>query len=277
MELIDNYCKEQSYYADIAGMCVSARGENIDFKGAYGYSNYEKKIPMKSDAMFPCASIAKLVTADLVFENLEISEDIVHLLSHTTGISEEGFYLWEPSEYRFSYDDAGYDRLGNMLEKKTGVPYKELAEKKLLEYGMENSSFSPKEVVSGHYKDSNRNIVRDKRYRYEEYHLPSSGLISNIYELDKLADNFMDGEKYKDMFESVADVPASGDKMGLGFFIWQIGDDVLYGHDAGDYGYRGTFWVCPERKINITVLANQSGASLRKIAEGIFMRLKNDR
>ena len=268
--MLDKFCKDQYFYADIAGMCVSARRGDVDFKGAYGYADFEKKIPMEKTSLFPCASLAKLITADLVMDNLEIDENIVHMLSHTTGISEEGLFLWKPEEYRFSYDDASYDRLGLMLEKKTGKEFRVLAEERLKEIGMARSSFSEEEIIPGHHKDQNRNIVRNTRYRYEKYHLPSSGLVSDIYDLDKLADRFMDTERYEKMWQPVAEIPASGEHMGLGFFIWEIDGHTLYGHDAGDYGYRGTFWVCPELDINITVLVNHANGLLRKTVEGIF-------
>lgn len=276
MEKLDRFCSSQLYFTDITGMCVSVRKGDFLFTGAYGMADYEKQIPMSEDDMFPCASLAKLVTADLVRENLEMTEDVVHMLSHTTGISEEGLYLWDPSEYRFSYDDTGYDRLGRMLESKTGRSFRDMANEKLSHYGMKRATFDKCEVVPGHFKDNSNNIVRDKRYRYEEEHLPSSGLISDIHDIDKMAMHYMDLDKYGPMFKPVADIPATGEKMGLGFFIRQIENEVFYGHDAGDYGYRGTLWICPGRGVSAAVIANRSAAPVRKIADGLIKLVLNE-
>lgn len=274
MERLDRFCEERFFYADIAGMCVSAAADGIYYRKALGYADYDKKIKLQESSVFPCASIAKLVTADLALDHLEFTDDVVHMLSHTTGFSEEGLYLWKPEEFRFSYDDAGYDRLGRMLEEKTGVSYRELAEARLKEYGMNTSSFSEQNVVHGHFKDRDRRICTDGRYRYEKMHLPSSGLISNIYDLEILAQRFMDDERYALMRKPVCDIPGAGDRMGLGFFIIEKDGHLLYGHDAGEYGYRGTFWICPELDISVIVLSNHSGAPVRTIAEGIFDILK---
>lgn len=274
MERLDRFCGEQFFYADIAGMCVSAARGDAYYRKAFGYADYAGKIQLQEFSLFPCASIAKLITADLVLDHLEFTDDVVHMLSHTTGISEEGLYLWKPEEFRFSYDDAGYDRLGGILERETGVSYRELAEDRLKAYGMNESSFSEQNVVCGHFKDRERRICTDRRYRYEKMHLPSSGLISNIYDLEILARKFMDDERYGMMRKPVCSIPGTGEQMGLGFFIMKKDGHLLYGHDAGEYGYRGTFWICPELGISIIVLSNHSGAPVRRIAEGIFDILK---
>ena len=49
-----------------------------------------------------------------------------------------------------------------------------------------------------------------------------------------------------------------------------IREYTLYGHEGTDDGFRASFWICPELDMVTVVLANLSGAPVKRINKRLF-------
>lgn len=105
---------------DIPGVAIGmAMGDDYEFTGARGYSNYITKTPLLADNIFHCASVSKLFTSmgimKLVEEgSLNLDDRLVdmlpylsiadkrcetvklyHMLTHTSGLGDVEDYHWD--------------------------------------------------------------------------------------------------------------------------------------------------------------------------------------
>jgi hypothetical protein len=72
------------------------------------------------------------------------------------------------------------------------------------------------------------------------------------------------------MWKTHTIVQNNGEGMGLGWFIREQNGFTLYGHEGMDDGFRASFWICPELKTQIIVLANIGKAPVKKISRKLF-------
>jgi CubicO group peptidase (beta-lactamase class C family) len=135
-------------------------------------------------------------------------------------------------------------------------------------------------LVMPHQKDQQRNILRQDYYPYNRAHGPSSTLTSTIEDIKKWGAAHLSGpvaEKpllapasYAQCWKPTAEVPVSGEHIGLGWFIRRQNDEILYGHEGADDGFRASFWICPALQTQIIVLSNLDRAPVKKIGKGLF-------
>ena len=116
------------------------------------------------------------------------------------------------------------------------------------------------------------NLIRQTYYPYNRRHGPSSTLNANIHDLKKWGDAHINREvmtpgMYDMMWETLTTVQNNGEGMGLGWFIREQEGHIFYGHEGMDDGFRASFWICPELKFQIVVLANISKAPVKKISK----------
>ena len=215
-----------------------------------------------------------------------------------------------PGENNFSYSDMGYEILGNIIQEVSGVEYeKYIADNLLRPLSMDNSTMLVYErtepgrsmdpdtaareeidkalameelLKSGlampHMKDKQNHIIRQPYYPYNRRHAPSSTLNANIFDLKKWGDahmtkSFMNQDTYSEMWKRQTTVPNNGEGMGLGWFLREQNGYTLYGHEGMDDGFRASFWICPEIKTQIIVLANIGKAPVKKISKTLFDKL----
>jgi CubicO group peptidase (beta-lactamase class C family) len=96
------------------------------------------------DRAYAWASVTKLVTALAVHiahveEELDLDEEwgppgstVRHLLAHASGLPFEGVEPLVPLASRRVYSNAGYDRLGDLLAERAGVPVAEVISRTVL-------------------------------------------------------------------------------------------------------------------------------------------------
>jgi CubicO group peptidase (beta-lactamase class C family) len=72
-----------------------------------------------------------------------------------------------------------------------------------------------------------------------------------------------------------SEVPNNGEGMGLGWFMRNQEGYNLFGHEGSDDGFRASFWICPELKTTIVVVANRTNASTKKVNKKIFGFIAN--
>lgn len=203
--------------------------------------------------------------------------------------------LWEPGQGGFRYSNIAYEMLGLIVSEKTGMTFEDAMEKWFLRpSSMHDSTFltfrrtggsldadqidSTGNMAMPYSKAEDRSIVPEPYYPYNRMHGPSSTLTSNAGDLLKWAGRHMDREvfapeTYDIIWRSYAEVPNNGEGMGLGWFIRKQEGYTLYGHEGTDDGFRASFWICPEIKTAVTVLANISNAPVKKINKKLFAEL----
>jgi D-alanyl-D-alanine carboxypeptidase len=159
-----------------AAVAVVRNGRAIVTR-CYGMADVEKDVPITPATIFRLASVTKPFTAIAVLQLAErgkLSIDdavskylpefahgatvrISHLLSHTAGIADFISYdeaLKRPLEFepgsRINYSNSGYQLLGRVIEKVSGMSYEDYLRKHIFSpLGMRNSGYDKTEVLPG--------------------------------------------------------------------------------------------------------------------------------
>ena len=234
---------------------------------------------------------------------------IRQMLSHTAGIPDCEDYEWEFPRYddqalhdyvmsqtemrllsepgkRFFYSNIAYEMLGELIQGLSGLTFEDYCKKYLfIPMGMLQSDFLKERVSSGrlvqpHIKDRANQVKVSDVFPYHRAHGPSSTLYSTVEELSLFAAAMMDTleGKRKDIIAPATlktmltyqAVIKSGERIGLGWFISDYADQLFYGHEGNDIGFRTTFAMIPQKRTAIIVLANLQTASTRKIMRTIY-------
>ena len=170
----------------------------------------------------------------------------------------------EPST-AYAYSNLGYNVLGHVIEKVTGLTFEDyLKENVLNPSGMQTSDFRYFKIAdslktSSHGKNwvTGNVYIRDT-YPYTREHAPSSTLNASAKELSKWMISFLQSKdsadnKYLSMLEPTF---SAYPHIGLGFQLSSIDSKKAVGHYGGDKGFRNYLVMVPEAKIGLVVLAN---------------------
>ncbi len=233
-----------------------------------------------------------------------------HLLSHTSGMPDVSDYhwdkpetdagaleryvysdeiqkaslLWDPLENKFSYSNIGYEILGHVLSKISGVSFEEHVASAIFEpLGMEDSTLltftrDMANIASPHGKDKDNHFIVLPHFPYNRAHSPSSTLTAPLSDLEKFADAVLSGTFLSPSLREVAFspqalVPNNSEQICLSWFRREQNGYVLFGHEGTDDGFRSSFWICPELSLSIIVCANLSMSPVKKISKEIFDQL----
>lgn len=165
------------------GIVLISQNGKINYSKTSGYSNFEKKTPLKLGNQFVIGSISKQMTAVIVLQEYEkghlklntpiykylpkLSQSwadavtIHHLLTHMHGIAE----LDQPtafkvgSAFNYGYSSLGYDLLARIVEKTSGKTFVELSKELFTTCGMKNTFHPEKhtypDLVKGYTEQEN--------------------------------------------------------------------------------------------------------------------------
>lgn len=194
---------------------------------------------------------------------------------------KDAHLLWSPSDRRFAYSNMGYDLLGLIIAKVSGMNFEDFIRESIFQpCGMSESTFLTfKRDLAGicapHQKDKENKIEVIGHYPYNRAHGPSSTLTSNIFDIEKWAVAHLNRrllrlEAYQLVWEEFASIPNNGEKICLSWFSREQKGYKLYGHEGADDGFRSSFWICPELDLFIMLSSNLSNAPLKKISREIF-------
>ncbi len=141
---------------------ISQNGKN-DYLKTYGYSDIEKKVPLKIKDQFVIGSISKQITSVIVLQeyekgHLKLNEPIClylpelkqswadtvtihHLLTHMHGIvdTNKGTAFRVGTQFDYAYSSLGYDLLSKIVERTSGKPFAELSENLFAKCKMTNT------------------------------------------------------------------------------------------------------------------------------------------
>ncbi|HLP38962.1 serine hydrolase [Lacibacter sp.] len=231
---------------------------------------------------------------------------IKHLLTHTSGIYEAlqdpnyfelltaskqltneeriSFFCNKPLSFtpgsKFSYSNSGYDLLGAVIEKLSGLTYQECLKKYIFEpLKMQNSGFDyralndKKRKVTGYSYLSKTRQIESKLWN--PYAIFSSGaLYSTTGDLLK----FYSGLKSyrivsREVYESAVTPFLNG--YGLGWYIDSIGKDLVINHGGNIDGFTSYYLMNHQNDICIILLNNITSTSLERIGNSIYKILTN--
>jgi len=268
-----------------------ARGGEVLLKKAYGMADVAGQLLNTPQTRFLLASVTKTLTAAAIMQLHErglLSVDdpvskyladfppgdkvkIRNLLSHTGGLPDFMSYedaLKKPLEFepgtRVSYSNIGYQMLGKIIEKVSGVTYEQYLQDSFFRpLGMTNSGIdresSLKDRACGYlnsaegFQSAGRNAAADV--------YSAGGLFSSVEDLFAWNQALQSGKLLKAETLKLVFTPdrlADGRDgvFGLGWMIGQY-KGLLQIHHGGDIGGFNTEVSCfPDQKLTIIVLSN---------------------
>jgi len=233
-----------------------------------------------------------------------------HLLSHRAGFTHEAplgsnyddrphtfdehmlsissTWLRYPVGYRYSYSNLGIDLAGYILQEKTGMPFWEYIEKRVLNpIGMIQSFMDPEKIL----KSPNRAIGHVSPRAEVQCGIPvivpmipAGGVYTNIVDMAKylrfhINKGEVEGRPLLDrkLIEEMH-IPAFPEKhqtagYGLCLVRGRVGKTYYLEHGGGGYGFITSMCMYPELKLGVVTLTNSQTSHL---AGGSIMEVINN-
>jgi CubicO group peptidase (beta-lactamase class C family) len=235
-----------------------------------------------------------------------------HLLSHSSGLPDVADYGWhdpqlgddalsafagslsgwrlqaEPGS-AFSYSNAGFELLGLLLSRVTGLTFENAMQQQVLTpLGMRNSTFMRGEVPAHLAASPHVGMplsVPEGAYPYTRRHAPSSTLHSNLVEMCPwMVANFepaeaaaggsdekwvrLDAGLLDLMWQPVVPVgdPPWEEELALGWCVGSYRGHRTLSHSGADPGFGSKLVLVPERRTGVVVLANSNTVPTSSIA-----------
>ena len=234
--------------------------------------------------------------ADEQYRNITVRQ----LMNHTSGMPDEDDYAWERPEYdeqsleryvkgiahrkllsdpgeKFAYSNIGYEILGDMIAKVSGMSFEHYMKTNILEpTGMRSSSFLKQEVeahlAAPHVLGTSEGYggyVSDV-FPYNRAHGPSSTLYTNAEDMchylmahQNRGTSFngyelLNSGSYDEMWKPHA-ATGYGEvnaKIGLGWFLGEYKASLIISHTGWDTGFLSKLFLLPDKKIAISIMTN---------------------
>jgi CubicO group peptidase (beta-lactamase class C family) len=273
------------------GVILVSQNGNTKYSKAYGFTNFNKKIPLKLDSNFEIMSNSKQFTSVLLLKevekgNIDLKSPIkkylpnlkqswadsvtVHqLLNHTHGIINIEKPLAFKAGSDFKYGNSSNILLGEIIEFASKKTYVDLANE-LFEKQKMKKTFcylkGNKNIVSGHYLKNKTYKVIDSTM-INAANIPADGIITNVKDLAIWNKNLHNGKILKPLTyklmtsestKSQHDVFGK-DKQGYGYNI-RIAEEFglkYLGHTGLGDGFASLNIYIPKNHLSIIVLENQ--------------------
>ena len=223
------------------------------------------------------------------------------LLNHTSGMPDEDQFDWEHPEYDegsleryvrsvrtrrlihepgdvFHYSNIGYELLGDMIAKVSGLPFETYMKDHILSpVSMLASTYLIQEVPSSelaapHILSANEGYGPERSgvFPYHRAHGPSSTLYANAVEMCSYmiahlnqgasitGELILSDRSYERMWgkHAVTDYGDWMNDMGLGWFMGDYAGYQIRSHMGRDTGFRSNMILLPEKGIGIAVMMN---------------------
>jgi CubicO group peptidase (beta-lactamase class C family) len=227
------------------------------------------------------------------------------LLAHVSGLPDVTDYGWDKPEYdggaaeryvqslrglrlrsapgeRFRYSNIGYDILGEVIAKTSGMSFEAyMRQNVFVPLKMADSTFLRAEVpeplsVSPHRRSMLRlfQVRASSPYPYSRTHAPSSTLHSNVGDMLAFLQAMLDGQagagppilssESRGLLWSEQADQGLGDaekaqwmgKVGLGWFIGSYRGHRMISYTGADPGFRASVALLPEKSIGVVCMGN---------------------
>jgi len=199
--------------------------------------------------------------------------------------------LWDPGT-RFAYSNIGFEILGDVVAKVSGMSFDDYIERQILKpVGMSSSTLllkraDPKRLANGYTKGTVSKQgaslpVPVVAYPYNRPHNPSSGLLSSVNDMARWAmvnlnRGELDGKRilksstYDMMWRPSAEVELcrggpcrkTGSSVGISWFLEEKDGRLIVSHGAGDDGFISAFILIPSRKFAFVMMTNSDFAGI---------------
>ena len=231
------------------GVILVSQNGQTKYSKTFGYSDIDKKEPLKLNSQFVIGSISKQFTAVLVIREFdkgnidlftpikkylpELTQSwadtvvIHHLLTHMHGITQ----LDKPTTFKvgtqYSYSQIGYNLLAKIIERTSGKSFAELSKNLFEKCGMKNT-FHPdikeyNNLVKGYTESENSNIEFETE-TFQNY-VAAGSFISTVEDLNIWNKKFYSGKLLKSKTMKMVETKQNG----------AVRDHPIFG--ITDYGY----------------------------------------
>jgi D-alanyl-D-alanine carboxypeptidase len=268
---------------------ISQKGQNKYLKTC-GYSDIDKKEPLKLNDQFVIGSISKQFTAVLVLREFdkgnvdlftpihkylpELSQSwadtvtIHHLLTHMHGITQ----LDKPTTFKigtqYSYSQIGYDLLAKIIERTSGKSFVELSKNLFEECGMKNTCHPDikdyNNLVKGYTESVNGKIEFETK-TFQNY-VAAGSFISTVEDLNFWNKLFYSGKLLKKETMKMIETKQNGavrnhpifgiTEYGYGITIDTKENVLQFGQTGFAPGFISMNFYFPQTKTSVIMLEN---------------------
>jgi len=206
-----------------------------------------------------------------------------------------GWAVAKPGE-RWFYLNEGYLLLGYIIEKLSGISYRDYVRKRILEpLGMNRTFFEREQLEADFDKATPYIVTKEGQHKKSEYLYSLSadgGLISNVMDLATYITMYLNRGEYKGTTILSSELIAEMEKPRITLPLQVLGGEAyayglavapnffgykLIGHGGSVLTATAYIGYIPERKIGIALLANGSGYPLSQLAMyGLALMLNKD-
>jgi CubicO group peptidase (beta-lactamase class C family) len=269
-----------------ASVIVIHRGKILHKKG-YGLANIEQNKPNTPETIFRLGSMTKQFTAIAILQlydkgMLQIDEyvekylpgtlnggkiTIKHLLTHTSGISEslDSELAFTPGD-QISYSNTGYNLLGKIIEKVSGISYEDYLQRNIFKpLGMDNTGYEHPNIKiknsavgykisdNGSYTDTGESDISGA---YAAGALYST--IEDMYRWDQAlyTEKLIKTGTLNQAFSQMILNDGSKAKYGFGWMVNQLRGLLEVGHGGDITGFNSYIARYPEEQFTVIVLSN---------------------
>jgi len=243
------------------------------------------------------------------------SVTIRQLLNHTSGMPDVKDYEWNKPQYdegaleryvrslkdekllwdpgaRFAYSNIGFEILGDVIAKVSGMSFEDYVERQILkQVGMSSSTMlweraDTKRLANGYTKGASSDrsasaLIPVAAYPYNRPHNPSSDLFSSVNDMARWAmvnlnRGELDGKRilksstYDLMWKPTAEVEfcrggpcrKPGSFVGISWFLEEKDGRLIVSHGGGDDGFISAFILVPSRKFAFVMMTNSDFAGI---------------
>lgn len=206
--------------------------------------------------------------------------EIEKIIKHVS----EGAITYSPIE-KFKYSNLGYTLLGKIIERVSGILYKDYIDKNILQkIGLENTyvdieNKAEYKLATGYGRDM-PGFERDKFKNPSTKSMASAtGFVSNVNDLCKfmsaqfLTNNLLLKKETKKEMQRIQWIEETGNETitwGIGYEIWKLDNVTLRGHGGGFPGFITQIAFDKEREFGVAVLTNSLGSNSFDLTNGVF-------
>jgi CubicO group peptidase (beta-lactamase class C family) len=293
------------------------RDGEVVWDGAVGAADVREGREATPDTQYRVGSITKSFTAAAVMQlrdagalDLEDCLDahiegaphaptLRRLLSHTSGLQrethDEGWLRAQfadvpelletldraeqvlPAGARFHYSNLAFALLGIVVERVSGVPYRDYVQQRLLEpLGLTRTSFEPQGAATGYLVQPYVEGVWDEAPIETGAWIAAGQMWGTVRDLGRWAAFLAEPDEAvlsKQTVEEMRTLQSIDDHIrwtsgyGLGLQLLRDGERVLAGHGGSMPGFIAGVFVSPTDKVGAAALTNSSSASVQELVK----------
>ncbi|WP_052476458.1 serine hydrolase domain-containing protein [Cohnella kolymensis] len=305
----------RTIYAKGFGVSNVTKGEPVDEKTLFHMASVSKTLV--ATGIMQLAERGKMNLDGYVTEYLPyftLSDDrfrlitVRQLLNHTSGMPDEDDYEWDRPQYdkesleryvksiddrqlmwhpgeQFFYSNIGYEILGDIIAKVSGVSFEQYIKENVLRpTGMDSSSFLKTEADDGqlatpHILGLTKGYGAEvsEIFPYNRAHAPSSTLYASAEEMCRYAiaqlhqgdvpggQRILQQVSYNELWKKYAstDYGAEMEGIGLSWFLGEYKGIRMVSHAGRDTGFRSNLILLPDEGIAVSVMTNSDYVGLK--------------